>query len=92
MTKQTELIVVSHPTRGLDIKAANFVHSVILEESKKGKAIILVSSDLSELLKLSDRIAVIYNGEFNVILEANNTNEREIGGYMLGLIDSGGKE
>ena len=92
MTKQTELIVVSHPTRGLDIKAASFVHTVILEESKKGKALILVSSDLGELLKLSDRIAVIYNGKFNVILEANKTNEREIGSFMLGLIDGGGKE
>ena len=91
MTKQTELIVVSHPTRGLDIKAADFVHSVILEECKKGKAIILVSSDLGELLKLSDRIAVIYNGKFNVTLEANKTNEREIGAYMLGIDDSGGK-
>ncbi len=85
MTKDSGLIVVSHPTRGLDIKAANFVQSALIEESKKGKAILLVSSDLSELLKLSDNIAVMYNGKFNVMLNANETNEREIGEYMMGL-------
>lgn len=90
MTKNTGLIVASHPSRGLDIKAADFVHSVLLEESKKGKAVILVSSELNELLKLSDRIAVIYNGKFTTILEAKKTNEREIGAYMLGLNGSEG--
>ena len=85
ISKETDLIVVSHPTRGLDIKASDFVHSSLLNESKKGKAILLVSSDLNELLKLCDRIAVIYNGEFNAILESVNTNEREIGSYMLGI-------
>lgn len=85
MTKDTGLIVVNHPTRGLDIKAANFVQSALIEESKKGKAILLVSSDLSELLKLSDKIAVMYNGEFNAVLNSNETNEREIGEYMMGL-------
>jgi len=87
MTKQTDVIVISHPARGLDIKAANFVYKTILEESKKGKAILLVSSDLSELLKLSDRIAVMYNGKFTVLLDAKQTNKREIGEYMLGVKD-----
>jgi len=90
MSKHTDLIVVSHPTRGLDIKAADFVHSVLLEESAKGKGIILVSSDLGELLKLSDRIAVMFNGKINAMLDSATTNEREIGSYMLGLSGSGG--
>ncbi|MEO8513946.1 MAG: ABC transporter ATP-binding protein [Ignavibacteria bacterium] len=85
ISKETDIIIVSHPTRGLDIKASNFVHASLLEESKKGKAILLVSSDLNELLKLCDRIAVIYNGEFNNILQAHITNEREIGTYMMGI-------
>lgn len=85
MSKQTDVIVISHPARGLDIKAANFVHKTILEESKKGKAILLVTSDLSELLELSDRIAVMYNGKFNAMLDANRTNKREIGEFMLGV-------
>ncbi len=85
MTKETELIVISHPTRGLDIKAANFVHKTILEESKKGKAILLISSDLSELLKLSDKIAVMYNGKITAGLDPKLTNEHEIGEYMTGI-------
>jgi simple sugar transport system ATP-binding protein len=87
MTKQTDVIVISHPARGLDIKAANFVYKTILEESKKGKAILLVSSDLGELLKLSDHIAVMYNGKFTAMLDAKQTNKREIGEYMLGVKD-----
>ncbi len=85
ISKETELIVVSHPTRGLDIKASDFVHTSLLNEAAKGKAILLVSSDLGELLKLCDRIAIIYNGEFNAVLDSPNTNEREIGAYMLGI-------
>lgn len=85
LTKQTDVIVVSHPARGLDIKAANFVYQTLLSASKKGKATLLVSSDLGELLKLSDRIAVMYNGRIAVILDAKQTNEREIGEYMLGV-------
>ena len=84
LSKNAGLIVVSHPTRGLDIKASEFVHHSILKEKEKGKAVLLVSSELSELLKLSDRIAVMYNGEISVILDAKKTDEREIGLYMTG--------
>lgn len=85
MTKQTDLIIASHPTRGLDIKATEFVHNELKKESIKGKAVLVVSSDLNELLKLCDRIAVIYNGEINAILESGKTSENEIGLYMMGL-------
>ncbi len=84
LSKNTEFIIASHPTRGLDIKASNFVHSRLLEAKKEGKAILLVSSDLNELLKLSDRIAVMYKGKIAAILSAEKTNEREIGMYMTG--------
>lgn len=82
--KNSELIIASHPTRGLDIKASSFVHNVLIKERDAGKAIMLVSSDLSEILKLSDRIAVIYNGKITVVLEAGSTTEHEIGLYMTG--------
>lgn len=85
MTKDSELIVISHPTRGLDIKAANFVHIAILNESKKGKAILLISSELSELIKLSDRIAVMYNGKITAELDPKVTTENEIGKFMTGI-------
>ncbi len=84
LSKDADLIIVSHPTRGLDIKASDFVHHSILKEKDKGKAVFLVSSDLTELLKLSDRIAVMYNGEINAMLSPEKTNEKEIGLYMTG--------
>lgn len=85
LTKDTPLIIASHPTRGLDIKASEFVHSALLAESAKDKAVLVVSSDLNELLKICDRIAVMYNGEIVTILNVPETNEREIGTYMTGL-------
>lgn len=85
LSKNTELIVANHPTRGLDIKASAFVHNAILQERSKGKAVLLVSSDLGELLKLSDRIAVMFNGKITTVIEAKNINERELGLYMTGV-------
>ena len=85
LTKDTALIVASHPARGLDIKATAFVHKALINERIKGKAILLVSSDLTELIKLSDKIAVMYNGEIAAILDPQTTNEHEIGMYMTGI-------
>lgn len=85
LDKKTELIIACHPTRGLDIKASEYVRQQLLTEAAKGRAVFVVSSDLSELLKISDRIAVIYNGRITAILESGKTNENEIGFYMTGL-------
>jgi ABC-type uncharacterized transport system ATPase subunit len=84
MTKDTKLIAASHPTRGLDIKASGFVNKSLFKAKTEGKAILLVSSDLKELLSISDRIAVLYKGEIVVTLDADKTNERELGMYMTG--------
>lgn len=84
LSKASRLIVVNHPTRGLDIKATEYVHKCITEEKIKGKAILLVSSDLSELLKLCDSIMVMYNGRIVKTLKAAETSENEIGMYMTG--------
>ncbi len=58
-----EVIVFSHPTRGVDINAELFIHSQIVNERNNGKAILLISSDIEELLSLSDRLSVIYKGK-----------------------------
>ncbi len=83
LSKNASLIVAAHPTRGLDIKASAFVHGTLLKQ--KTKAVLLVSSDLNELLKLSNRIAVIYNGKITGLFETNETNEKELGMYMTGM-------
>ncbi len=79
------LIIAAHPTRGLDIHAANFVHTRLILSRNRGKSVILVSSDLDELLLLSDRIAVMYNGKVVGIVQPDNTNKQEIGKLMLGV-------
>ena len=87
LTKESDLIIACHPTRGLDIKAAAFVLNTLLEQRNFGKAVLLVSSELTELMQVSDRIGVMYEGKIIAILNPAETNEREIGMYMTGLND-----
>ena len=79
-----DLIIAAHPTRGLDIGAAQFVHQQLISARDRSKAILLVSADLEELLSLSDRIVVMYNGQIADILEPSETDEAELGALMLG--------
>ena len=79
-----ELIIAAHPTRGLDINAAQFVHQQLIDARNRSKGILLISADLEELLSLSDRIAVMYNGRITGILQPSETNESQLGELMLG--------
>ncbi len=81
---EPKLLVASQPTRGLDVGSIEFVHQQILNERDKGKAILLISADLEEILSLSDRIAVIYEGEIVDVLDPKKTDEKEIGFLMTG--------
>jgi simple sugar transport system ATP-binding protein len=81
---EPRLLIAAQPTRGLDVGSTEFVHQQILNERDKGKAILLVSADLEEILSLSDRIAVIYEGEIVAILDPKKTNEKELGLLMTG--------
>ena len=84
LSKEATVIVASQPTRGLDIGAIEFVHQTLLEQRERGKAILLVSSDLDELLSLADRIVVMYEGEVVYTTKAEMTSQRELGQYMTG--------
>jgi simple sugar transport system ATP-binding protein len=77
-------LIAAQPTRGLDIGAAQFVHERLIEKRDSGTAILLVSAELDEVLALSDRIAVIYEGQIMGIFEAGESNEEEIGLLMTG--------
>jgi general nucleoside transport system ATP-binding protein len=85
LSKNADIIIASQPTRGLDIGAIEFVHKAIMDERNNGKATLLVSSDLTELLTLSDRIAVMYEGKIVAILDPQNISERDLGAYMTGV-------
>ena len=78
-----ELIIAAHPTRGLDINAAQFVHHQLIDARNRSKAVLLISTDLEELLSLSDRIAVMSNGQITGVLRPSDTNESELGELML---------
>ena len=78
------LIVAVHPTHGLDIGATETVHRTLLEQRETGTAILLISEDLDELLVLSDRIAVIYEGHIMGILDTAEADVEELGLMMAG--------
>ena len=81
-----EVLIAEQPTRGVDVGAAHIIHKKIMELRNEGCAVLLVSADLSEALKLSDVIAVMYEGE--IVAYFDNTeglNEEKLGLYMLGL-------
>ncbi len=80
-----ELIIAAHPTRGLDINAAQFVHQQLINARNRSKGILLISADLEELLSLSDRIAVMYGGALVGVVRPSETNEAQLGALMLGV-------
>jgi ABC-type uncharacterized transport system ATPase subunit len=78
------LIVAVQPTRGLDVGAIEYIHSELVAERDRGKAILLVSLELDEVISLSDRILVMYEGEIVGELNPKKTNIQELGLYMSG--------
>jgi simple sugar transport system ATP-binding protein len=79
------LMVFVQPTRGLDIGAIDTIHRQILDERDMGKAILLISLELDEIMSLADTIGVIYNGELLKISGASQLTANEVGNYMMGV-------
>jgi simple sugar transport system ATP-binding protein len=86
--RNPKAIVVAQPTRGLDVGATEYVRGKLLEQRAKGAAILLISEDLDEILELSDRIAVIYEGEIMDILPAVEAGVERLGLLMSGVRSS----
>jgi ABC-type uncharacterized transport system ATPase subunit len=84
----SELMVAVHPTRGLDVGATEAVHQMLLEQRSKGAAILLISEDLDELLALSDRIAVMYEGRIMGEVPPDGSQIEAIGLMMAGKAPS----
>jgi len=77
-------VLAAQPTRGLDIGAIEYIHGVLLDLRNKGKAVLLISADLNEVMKISDRIAVMYEGEIKAIKPAEEYTYEEFGLLMAG--------
>lgn len=84
--RSPEAFIIAQPTRGLDVGAIEYIHKRIVAERDKGKAILLASLELDEILDVSDRIAVIYGGEIVGVVDAKETDENELGLMMSGSL------
>jgi ABC-type uncharacterized transport system ATPase subunit len=84
MGRDFSVLLASQPTRGVDVGAIEFIHQQLLEARSKGRAILLVSAELNEVLALSDRVAVMYRGRFAVVMPSSEASEEVLGEYMIG--------
>ncbi|MBU3803185.1 MAG: ABC transporter ATP-binding protein [Candidatus Cellulosilyticum pullistercoris] len=85
MEREPQLLIAVQPTRGLDVGSIEYIHKRLIEHRDKGYAVLLISLELDEVMNVSDRIAVVNNGHLIGIVNANETNENEIGLMMAGV-------
>ncbi|MDZ4095324.1 MAG: ATP-binding cassette domain-containing protein, partial [Paracoccaceae bacterium] len=85
MDRNPDLLLVGQPTRGVDIGAIEFIHKQIVALRDAGKAVLLVSVELDEIMSLSDRIAVMFDGRIMGFRDPATTNERDLGLLMAGI-------
>jgi simple sugar transport system ATP-binding protein len=85
ITGQPQIIIISQPTRGLDVAATEYVRGLLIQQRNRGAGILLVDEDLGELVSISDRLAVMYKGEIVGLLNPDQFSPEEIGLMMTGL-------
>lgn len=83
------VLIAAQPSRGVDIGATEYIHDTLIEHRNQGNAVLLVSNELSEIMAVSDRILVIYNGRFVGEVDAKTATEDEIGLLMAGIVKEG---
>jgi ABC-type uncharacterized transport system ATPase subunit len=93
LSRKPRVLVASQPTRGLDIGATEYVHRQLMDQRTEGIATLLISEDLDEILALSDRVAVIYEGQIMDVVSSDRTTPAELGLLMAGVhAENGGEE
>jgi simple sugar transport system ATP-binding protein len=88
---ETPILLISQPTRGVDIGAIEFIHEQIIKKRNEGCAIILVSAELDEIFRLSDRMITLYEGEITGEFKSGDITKQDIGFYMTGNRQEGGE-
>jgi simple sugar transport system ATP-binding protein len=78
------VLLAAQPTRGVDVGAIEFIHDRLRAARAAGKAVVLVSADLAEVLALSDRIAVMYRGRFATVMDRADASAEALGPFMTG--------
>jgi len=89
LSRQPKVLIASQPTRGVDIGATEYIHRRLLEQRDAGTAILLISEDLEEIQMLSDRIAVMYEGQIVGVVRRGQATPQEIGLLMAGVTHAG---
>jgi general nucleoside transport system ATP-binding protein len=87
-SRPIRLLIASQPTRGLDVGSIEYIHGQILQKRAEGCAVLLVSPELDEILTLSDRIAVMYEGRIIAVLPAAEATREKLGLLMAGIRES----
>jgi ABC-type uncharacterized transport system ATPase subunit len=86
LSRPVKLVIASQPTRGLDVGSIEYIHKQLVARRDQGAAVLLVSSELDEIMQLSDRIAVMFRGKIVAILDAKKVAKREVGLLMAGVV------
>jgi simple sugar transport system ATP-binding protein len=86
LSREPEVVIAPQPTRGLDVGATDYVRGQLLKQRQRGAGVLLISEDLDEILALSDRIAVIYEGEIVGVLPASEADVERLGLMMSGAV------
>ena len=89
-SRPIKLLIASQPTRGLDVGSIEYIHQQIVQKRDQGCAVLLVSSELDEIMSLSDRIAVMYRGKIMDVLPANQATREQLGLLMAGVRENKG--
>jgi ABC-type uncharacterized transport system ATPase subunit len=85
LSRPIKLLVASQPTRGLDVGSIEYIHSQLIKKRDDGVAVLLVSTELDEIMQLSDRIAVMYRGKIVDVLKADQVTKEQVGLLMAGV-------
>ena len=85
LSRDIRLLIANQPTRGLDVGSIEYIHNRIIEKRDEGVGVLLISSELDEILGLSDRIAVMYAGEILTVMPANEATKERLGLLMAGV-------
>jgi simple sugar transport system ATP-binding protein len=84
LSREIKILIANQPTRGLDVGSIEYIHSTLIKMRDNGVGILLVSAELDEIISLSDRIAVMYEGEIVATLDAKDATREELGLLMAG--------
>ena len=84
LTQGAKLVIAAQPTRGVDVGSIEFIHRQLVDQRDAGVAVLVVSAELDEILSLSDRVAVIYEGRIQGVLPVAEANRERIGLLMAG--------